>query len=478
MKIGKYKVDVDSVEKDTASTSHMHTSTGTAVIVQPPKQLLPLLAESVPCKGVFDRKYSELHSDRTHGATTAKKMWANEKMCDCCSSYKEWKAKHPKAAQEVQVSADKSTYYKVFPSEEVTVNINSDIITTYVGTIRALAGGPLGACMGTALSDGPHAYTRDACDALVHGKTSNLNRKLHRSHQLRHPRSDAKRSVSSGVNHKFCSAEHLQMALQTRKVEEHKKNEKIINLQAANNKLLHDSWHKHTTAWPFLKTLLHLLENNKLTDFDLSFISTWLGKKEKGRFYRADEQAKKLAILFSNKLGEKMYSTTAPLLGLPSARQAKKICAKELSKQHYLPGINKWPLQRLAERPVSKPLQSGMDGTRIIRTLELYLQQYIVGRQYPPDVRLFAGQLYEVPDSISELNDYVMQTRKNGAYASEAYSFNMSDTTGDYPDVLLGTIPESKSGVTGSHIMSLMMQIEREAFDYNLPLVQTQLLIL
>ena len=166
-----------------------------------------------------------------------------------------------------------------------------------------------------------------------------------------------------------------------------------------------------------------------------------------------------------------MYSTTAPLLGLPTARQARKIRAKELLKEHYLPGINKWPLQKLAERPTIKPLQNGMDGTRIIRTLDLYLGRYIVGRQYPPDGRLFAEQLCEVPTSLSALNDYVLETRRNRAYAAEAYSINFSDTTGEFPDLLIGTIPESTSGVTGDHILALMLLVEKEAFECKLPVV-------
>lgn len=122
-------------------------------------------------------------------------------------------------------------------------------------------------------------------------------------------------------------------------------------------------------------------------------------KKNKGRFYKADEQAKRLAILYSNKRGEKMYTTTAPLLGLPNSRQARKNRAKDLSQQHYLPGINKWPLEKLTNRAILKPLQNGMDGICIVRTLDLYLEKFIVGREYPSDVRCFAEQLYEIPTS-------------------------------------------------------------------------------
>ena len=77
-------------------------------------------------------------------------------------------------------------------------------------------------------------------------------------------------------------------------------------------------------------------------------------------------------------------------------------------------------------------------------------------------------QLSRVPASLAELNNYVLETRQNGAYASEAYS---SDTTGEYPDVLVRTIPESKSGVTGSHIMALMLEMEKRAFECKLPQV-------
>ena len=69
---------------------------------------------------------------------------------------------------------------------------------------------------------------------------------------------------------------------------------------------------------PFVQTLISLLDEGKLSDFDLSFLYNWVGK------YRADEQAQNLA---SNKLGG-MYTTTAPLLALPSARQARRIRQK------------------------------------------------------------------------------------------------------------------------------------------------------
>ena len=67
---------------------------------------------------------------------------------------------------------------------------------------------------------------------------------------------------------------------------------------AKNQALLHDSWHSHSSAKPFMQTLSHLFEANKLSEFDMNFLSNWLEKKANGRFYRADQQAKRLAILF------------------------------------------------------------------------------------------------------------------------------------------------------------------------------------
>ena len=168
-----------------------------------------------------------------------------------------------------------------------------------------------------------------------------------------------------------------------------------------------------------------------------------------------------------------MYTTTAPLLGLPTFRQAKKIRAKDILDDFYMPGINKWALQKLCQREVLKPLQNGMDETRIIRTLDLYRNKYIVGRQYPPDVRLFSQQVFEIPQSFgtSALNDYVMETRQSKGYAAEAYSINFSDTTGKFADLLIGFIPEATSGVTGDHILSLMLEIEKQASELNLPLI-------
>ena len=97
---------------------------------------------------------------------------------------------------------------------------------------------------------------------------------------------------------------------------------------------------------PFIEMLITLMEENRLTDFDTKFIKNWMGKKAKGKFFRADEQARNLAVLYSNKLGERMYTITAPIMGLPCARQAKRITAKERDSTHNLPGLNEWAFEK------------------------------------------------------------------------------------------------------------------------------------
>ena len=175
---------------------------------------------------------------------------------------------------------------------------------------------------------------------------------------------------------------------------------KISGLIEANQNLLSRSWHTKSSIKPCVYTLVTLLEEQKLSEFDMSFLQNWLGKKSKGRYFKADEQARNLAILYSNKLGEKIYTTTAPLLGLPSARQARRTQAKDEYAHSYLPGLNNWALQIAGNRPLLKPLQNGMDGTRIIHTVELYLDRFLVGRKFPPDVRLFKDQLIEATSRL------------------------------------------------------------------------------
>ena len=72
---------------------------------------------------------------------------------------------------------------------------------------------------------------------------------------------------------------------------------KADRLSDANPRLLHNSWHYHASSRPFIETLLHLLDEGKLSDFDMSFLRNWLHKKDKGRVAHV-EQAHSLAAKF------------------------------------------------------------------------------------------------------------------------------------------------------------------------------------
>lgn len=112
-----------------------------------------------------------------------------------------------------------------------------------------------------------------------------------------------------------------------------------------------------------------------------------------------------------------------------------------------------------------------MDGTRVVRTLELYLGKYLIGKAFPPDVRLFPDVCDISAMTDEDIQSYIFSVRKNDQYSAEAYSFNFSDTTGEYPDVLVGSISEAKSGVTGDCILSLMLEVEKWVGRYDLPLI-------
>lgn len=143
-------------------------------------------------------------------------------------------------------------------------------------TIRALKGSPKGACRGTASSSGPHSYICIACNALIHGKTSALNQRLLRNSTLKHPRSDTMHATKIDVNHKFCAMEQIDTAFSHQKANQKKQQQKMSSLIHA-NKRLYDSWHKAISAKPFVQTLITLVEDNQLSDFNLhSYKTGWV----------------------------------------------------------------------------------------------------------------------------------------------------------------------------------------------------------
>ena len=105
-----------------------------------------------------------------------------------------------------------------------------------------------------------------------------------------------------------------------------------------------------------------------------------------------------------------------------------------------------------------------MDGTRIIRTIELYDNKYLVGEEFPADVRIHPTSshlpTFQNPKQTAE---YIFMVRSKGLYAAEAYTMDFVDTTGKFSDFVVGSIPEAKSGVTGLHIFAMMMTVENIA---------------
>jgi len=117
----------------------------------------------------------------------------------------------------------------------------------------------MGACKGVAIKSGPHPYICDACEALQHGKNSQLLHKFGRASKLKHPRTMQNRATQRGVNHKYCSKEHLEVALQSRAVQNKAQNKKITQLEIGNKKLLLDSWKQNAAVRPFVEQILKLL---------------------------------------------------------------------------------------------------------------------------------------------------------------------------------------------------------------------------
>lgn len=168
---------------------------------------LTLVGMPVKCQGLYDRRFEGLYSDRLAGTTTAKKLWEDGRkvgdldsyetangselqiQCNCCSSYSVWKKTHPESAVDLQRVADTPCYYQVC-DEEVEVFVDGQR-HAYWRTIRALSQAQKGACTGIACSVGQHPYTCEACDALQHGKSSQLLRRLNRVCKLKQQKTDS-----------------------------------------------------------------------------------------------------------------------------------------------------------------------------------------------------------------------------------------------------------------------------------------------
>ena len=243
-------------------------------------------------RSVRQEVYEIVYGDKTAGATTSLTLWKKSRatgdelihhsgekivtVCHCCTEYKQWKEVHRDAARKLQSLADTPCYYRMCTDEQVNVGA-----CKYVGTIRALHLAPEGGCKGIASTVGDHPYTCTACEALQHGENSPLLHKLQRAPKLKHPRTGKNRACFRGVVHKHVSNDDIQAALVQRTSQVATQSKAIAN--AEKRRILFDSWKEHKTARPFLEQLLRLFTENKLSDFDLSFLENWLGKKLGGR---------------------------------------------------------------------------------------------------------------------------------------------------------------------------------------------------
>ena len=105
--------------------------------------------------------------------------------------------------------------------------------------------------------------------------------------------------------------------------------------------------------------------------------------------------------------------------------------ASDKSSFSYMPGLNDWAFQIIAKRE-PRPIQNSMDGTRVVRIIELY-NKYLVGEMFPPSVRSCPKETEFVKASAWEqVQDYVLSVHALNRLAAEAYSFDFVDTTGKY----------------------------------------------
>ena len=130
---------------------------------------------------------------------------------------------------------------------------------------------------------------------------------------------------------------------------------------------------------PFIEQLLKLFNESKLSQIDLNFLRvSWLGKKVNDKSFHAGDQARNLGIPLSNRLGEKIYITMVPIMGLTLS--SSEVVSKGM---FFLCGYTRKASQQC------KPYQNSMEGTRVIHTIELYENEYIIGEAFSANVRLF-----------------------------------------------------------------------------------------
>ena len=106
-----------------------------------------------------------------------------------------------------------------------------------------------------AFTAGKHPYTCDACDALRHGQTSQLMRKLHRSKKSIYPRGVA-RAGKPGISNKHLSKSELESSIRKNQAQQKVQKRKINKLEDVQEKLLK----------AFMENLINLFNSNSLSE--------------------------------------------------------------------------------------------------------------------------------------------------------------------------------------------------------------------
>ena len=93
------------------------------------------------------------------------------------------------------------------------------------------------------------------------------------------------------------------------------------------------------------------------------------------------------------------------MVGLPATQQVQRLRARERHSFAYMPGLNDWAFSVAAEQ--CRPYHNSMDGTRVVRTIELYQDTYLVGECFPPDYHMFpATSRLPKPESWEQVQEY------------------------------------------------------------------------
>jgi len=127
-----------------------------------------------------------------------------------------------------------------------------------------------------------------------------------------------------------------------------------------------------------------------------------------------------------------------------------------------MPGQNNWAFKLAAEN--KRPYHNSMDGTRVIRTIELYENEYLVGGILFTRFSSVSNQQRASKGRITQANSRLCTVSEKKS--SICLSFDLVDTTGKISEILTGT-----DCMLLMIIYSMMLSVEQKAAKHNLSLV-------